>query len=344
MIKVGMVGYGFSAKTFHLPLIEVSSDFELVAISSSQTEAVVEKYPEITLFPTAEELIQSSDSDIVVITAPNDVHFSLAKLALENGKHVILEKPMAATSDEAEQLGVLAKQNQLILSVFHNRRWDGDFLTVQQLINNNQLGDIRYFESHFDRHRPDVRERWKELPGPGGGVWFDLGAHLVDQALVLFGLPQSLTARCLALRDGSQATDYFHVVLHYQNREVVLHSSPYTTGPNMRFHIQGTEASYIKYGLDPQESQLKGGVYPNDSDFGYEAEEAFGNLHYAGRYKEVETEPGRYLSYYDAIANALKHGEPVPVSSDDAAMVIKILELAEESSHSGKTIAIGDTV
>ena len=344
MIKVGVIGFGFSATVFHLPLIEATDSLELVAISSSQGASVRDAFPNVQVFSSADELIQSADVELAVITAPNDVHFSLAKFCLEQGKHVVLEKPMATTGREAAQLVHMAQDRNLILSVFHNRRWDGDFLTVKTLIENNQLGGIRLFESHFDRLRPVVRERWKELPVPGGGVWFDLGAHLIDQALTLFGLPRSLTARCLALRDNSKATDYFHVMLHYPDKEVILHSSPYSAGPNNRFHIQGIKGSYVKHGLDPQESQLKDGVSPNNSSFGIENEEHFGVLYHGNHWSRIETEKGSYISYYEGIAGAIERGEPVPVDSEEAVRVIKILELAEKSSYEGKTLSVSEAL
>ncbi|WP_263081321.1 oxidoreductase [Endozoicomonas sp. Mp262] len=340
MIKVGVIGFGFSATIFHLPLIEASDYFELVAISSSQTERVMSEYPDVEVFATPDKLISAPSVELVVITAPNDVHFPLARSCLEQGKHVVLEKPMATTAKEADTLVRLANHKNRMLSVFHNRRWDGDFLTVKKLIDNNQLGDIRFFESHFDRFRPEVRDRWKESPVPGGGVWFDLGAHLIDQALVLFGVPQSVTGRCLSLRDKSKATDYFHVMLHYQNKEVVLHSSPYSAGANCRFQVQGSKGSFVKYGLDPQENQLKGGISPKAPDFGLEEEESFGVLYHGTHWESVETEGGCYLSYYEGIASAIEKGEIVPVTGDQASLVIKILEVAERSSREGKTLAV----
>jgi scyllo-inositol 2-dehydrogenase (NADP+) len=340
MIKVGVIGYGYSAKTFHIPLIETSEYLELVAINSSQKELVREQHPNIAIFDTAQALITSANLELIVITAPNNVHYSLAKLCLEYGINVVIEKPMVTTSVEAHELVDLAKEQVLLLSFFHNRRWDGDFLTVKKLLKNNQLGDIRYFESHYDRFRPTVRQRWREQAGKGSGIWFDLGSHLVDQAINIFGLPEALTARCLPLRAGSQTTDYFHVQLHYENLEVVLHASSFSAAPNMRFRIEGTKGSFIKYGFDPQEEQLKKGISPISSLYGVENEENYGHLYTEFSSAAIETQQGCYNQYYLEIAQAIKLAGCNPVNPADAVGVLKILELAEISSENGKKMMI----
>lgn len=199
MIKTAVIGHGFSAKTFHLPFLTILADFQISAISSSQGDAVAVNYPDATVYPTAEDLILNSDAELVIITSPNVTHFPLAKLALQQQKHVLLEKPFVTTVAEGEELIALAEQQDRLLTVYQNRRWDSDFLTLKMLIESGKLGEIRYFSSHFDRFRPNKRDRWRELPGAGTGIWYDLGPHLVDQTLCLFGMPQSLTGRCLAM-------------------------------------------------------------------------------------------------------------------------------------------------
>jgi scyllo-inositol 2-dehydrogenase (NADP+) len=358
MIKVGVIGYGYSAKTFHLPLIASSGSFELAAISSSQTELLRMKHPSVAIYDDAQALIANAKLELIIITAPNDVHFSLAKLCLESGINVVLEKPMVTTSLQAEELVKLAKECGLLLSVFHNRRWDGDFLTVKKLLANNQLGSIRLFESHYDRFRPTVRQRWREQAGAGAGIWFDLGSHLVDQAISLFGLPEALTARCLAFREGSQTTDYFHVLLHYKDLEVVLHASSFSAAPNVRFRIEGTQASYVKYGFDPQEEQLKKGITPNEPAYGVETEEDYGHCYSqfpsetSGTIDSIDrqivktaikTTNGCYQQYYTEIAAAINLGAGNPVNPDDAIDVLRILELTEISSISGKKMSLPAT-
>ena len=340
MIRVGIIGFGYSAKTFHIPLIEAIDSFIFTSISSSQGAAVKEKHPYVSVYESPEALVASGEVDLVIITAPNDVHYSLAKLCLENDIHVVLEKPMTTTSLEAQSLVALAKERSLVLSVFHNRRWDGDFLTVKKLLKERQLGDVRYFESHFDRFRPNVRERWREQPGPGSGIWFDLGSHLVDQAICLFGIPNSVTARCLPMRENTKTTDYFHVQLHYENLEVVLHASSFSAAPNCRFRIEGTRGSYVKYGLDPQEEQLKSGLTPNDAAYGTESEEEFGHLYLESSSELIVSEQGCYQAYYEELAKTINAVGGNPVSPVDAGIVIRIIELAESSSELGETVII----
>lgn len=343
MIKVGIIGHGFSAQTFHLPFICASNDFEFTAISTRNPKNIIspthgDKAIKPLIFTTPEALITSNTVDLVVITAPNDVHFSLAQLSLENALHVIVEKPITVTQTEAEQLAVLAEKKELILSVFHNRRWDGDFLTIQKLINNKVLGEIKVFESHFDRFRPTVGQKWKENKGNGSGAWHDLGSHLVDQALVLFGLPHSVTGKCLMLRDNAEAIDYFNVQLHYQRFEVILSSSPYVAGNKLRFNIQGTKARFVKEGLDPQEQQLKDGLKPNATEFGQENKNQYGILFTESNNVPVSTEIGNYGQYYAEVAKAIKTKSPLPVSANDAIQVMKIIELALLSSECEHTV------
>jgi predicted dehydrogenase len=342
MIRVGVIGYGYSAKTFHIPLISTSESLELAAISSSQGEVVAKTHPDATVFKSANELIESAQIELAVITAPNDVHFELAKQCLDNGIHVILEKPMVTTSVEGEQLVKLAKARNLLLSVFHNRRWDGDFLTVKKILDDRLVGEVRYFESHFDRFRPAVRQRWREQPGNGAGVWFDLGSHLLDQAVCIFGRPEAVTARCLPLREGSGTTDYFHVLLHYKNLEVVLHASPFSPAPNNRFRIEGDKGCFVKYGLDPQEGQLKTGMAPSEPAYGIEAPEHYGRFYSESASAPIETEAGCYPNYYSQIVAAIKYEAPNPVDPSDAVAVLKLLELAELSSTNGETLKLSN--
>ncbi len=344
MIKVGIIGFGNSAQTFHLPFVTSNESLELVAISSSQTEAIQERYPTISIFDSADDLILNSGIELVIITAPNHVHYSLAKQALEQGLQVTNQKPMVTKRSEAEELIKLAKQQSLILSVFQNRRWDGDFLTLKKLIKQKALGEIRFFESHFDRFRPLVRQRWKEQPGPGAGFLFDLGPHLIDQALCLFGLPDSITARCLAIRNTSKITDYFHIILHYKDLEVVLHASTFSAGPNRRFRMEGTKGSYDKYGLDPQEAQLHDGLSPTDILFGAEQINQFGTLYQENSKLQIDTETGCYQQYYLKIVDAINNGGASPVDSEEIVNVIKIIELAEISSQQGRTVSMGETI
>ncbi|MFT6924828.1 MAG: scyllo-inositol 2-dehydrogenase (NADP+) [Psychromonas sp.] len=340
VIKTAVVGYGFSAKTFHLPFIDALLEFDLSAISSSQADTVKQDWPDAEHYFTAEEMLQNSDAQLVIITAPNDVHFSLAKLALENNKHVLLEKPFVTKIADGQTLIRLAEEKGLLLSVYHNRRWDGDFLTVKKLIAENKLGDIKHFESHFDRFRPVVRQRWREQSEEGGGILFDLGPHLIDQALQLFGLPEALTAQCKIMREGSTNIDYFNLTLHYPDKLALLSASLFSAGPNLRFNIQGDQANYRKLGLDPQEERLKAGVQPNTSDWGKENEAQYGQLYFAESSQVLPTECGGYQHFYSQLADAINNGAQLPVSAQDALWNIRLIELAMQSSRLGKTIKV----
>jgi len=337
-IKTAIIGYGFSAKTFHLPFIEALDQFELSAISTSQTPDAYLIDRQVTVYETADQLIDDSDAELIIITAPNDSHFRLAERCLNNKKHVIVEKPFVITSNQGKILSALAIKNDLKLSVYQNRRWDGDFLTLQNLIETNTCGDIKYFESHFDRFRPQVQDRWREKAVVGGGILYDLGPHLIDQALVLFGAPQAITARCLELRKNAQVTDYFHIQLHYPGLEVVLQASPYSAGPNLRFQLQGTKGSYVKYGLDPQEGRLKEGILPNDPTWSQESPEAFGTYYDGETANPVITLPGGYQIFFEKMHDAIKNNQPVPVDPEHNTVVIQLIELALESSHRGQTL------
>nr|VUD30707.1 oxidoreductase ydgJ [Raoultella sp. NCTC 9187] len=220
------------------------------------------------LWPNPASCSNDPNIDLIVIPTPNDTHFPLAKAALEAGKHVVVDKPFTVTLSQARELDAVARSRGQLLSVFHNRRWDSDFLTVKSLINEGLLGEVCYFESHFDRYRPQIRDRWRERGGPGSGIWFDLGPHLLDQAICLFGLPVSMTVDLALLRPGAQSTDYFHAVLVYPQRRVILHATLLAAAETARFIVHGSRGSYIKYGLDPQEERLKNRRAPSAGGLG----------------------------------------------------------------------------
>lgn len=339
-IKMAIIGYGFSAKTFHIPFISGLPEFELAAISSSQRDAVVQDWPSVAHYTSADDLLENSDAELVVITAPNDVHFDLANKALENNKHVVLEKPFVTNIADGEVLIALAAEKERVLSVYHNRRWDGDFLTVKKMIEEKRIGEVKCFESHFDRFRPEVRQRWRELSTNGGGILFDLGSHLIDQALELFGVPDAITAQCLMMREGSSNVDYFNVVLHYPDQLTTLHGDLFSAGPNKRFSVKGDKGSYEKYGMDPQEGRLVAGVSPTDANWADETAEQYGHFYNADTTETVATERGGYQQYFLEMANAIRLNTKPPVSAEDALWNIKLIELAMESSRLGQTLAV----
>lgn len=339
-IKTAVIGYGFSATTFHLPFILNLPPFRFMAVSTSKGEQVKQLHPDVEVFTEAEALLTQCDAELVIITAPNEAHFALAKLALQQGKHVVLEKPFVTRVEQGEELIALARQQQRVLSVYHNRRWDGDFLTVRKLIDDGRLGTVRYFESHFDRFRPEVRKRWRESNVEGGGILFDLGPHLLDQALQLFGPPTAITAQVKALRPHAEVDDFFHLTLHYPERLAVLRSSPFCASPNLRFEVQGSAGSYVKFGLDPQEERLKAGQLPVTDDWGEEDTHQYGLFHTADGATSITTETGNYQNYYRQLASAILDGGEVPVSAEQALCNIRLILLAQQSSALGKTVAV----
>ena len=258
-IRVGLIGYGYASKTFHAPLIAGTPGLELAVISSSDETKVKADWPTVTVVSEPKHLFNDPNIDLIVIPTPNDTHFPLAKAALEAGKHVVVDKPFTVTLSQARELDALAKSLGRVLSVFHNRRWDSDFLTLKGLLAEGVLGEVAYFESHFDRFRPQVRDRWREQGGPGSGIWYDLAPHLLDQAITLFGLPVSMTVDLAQLRPGAQSTDYFHAILSYPQRRVILHGTMLAAAESARYILHGSRGSYVKYGLDPQEERLKNG-------------------------------------------------------------------------------------
>jgi len=339
-IRVGLIGYGYASKTFHAPLIAGTLGMELAAIASSDESKVKTDWPGVRVVAEPRHLFNDPTIDLIVIPTPNDTHFPLAKAALEAGKHVVVDKPFTVTLSQARELDALARSMGRVLSVFHNRRWDSDFLTLRALLAEGTLGEVAYFESHFDRFRPQVRDRWREQAGPGSGIWYDLGAHLLDQALTLFGLPVSLTVDLAQLRPGAKATDYFHAVLHYPQRRVVLHGTLLAAAESARYIVHGSRGSYVKYGLDPQEERLKNGERPPQEDWGYDMRD--GVLSRAEGDEIVEetwlTRPGNYPAYYAGIRDALNGSGENPVPASQAIQVMELIELGIESAKHRSTL------
>ncbi|POU00299.1 oxidoreductase [Escherichia sp. ESNIH1] len=341
-IRVGLIGYGYASKTFHAPLINATSGMELAAISSSDEAKAKADWPTVPVVSEPKHLFNDPTLDLIVIPTPNDTHFPLAKAALEAGKHVVVDKPFTVTLSQARELDALAKSLGRVLSVFHNRRWDSDFLTVKALLADGALGEVTYFESHFDRFRPQVRNRWRELAGPGSGIWYDLGPHLLDQAVNLFGLPVSLTVDLAQLRPGAQATDYFHAVLSYPQRRVVLHGTLLAAAESARYIVHGTRGSYVKYGLDPQEERLKNGERLPQEDWGYDMRDGVLTRVHGEEVVEESwlTVPGNYPAYYAGIRDALNGVGENPVPASQAIQIMELIELGIESAKHRSTLCL----
>jgi scyllo-inositol 2-dehydrogenase (NADP+) len=327
-VRTAVIGFGLSARVFHLPFIQTSDRFQLVGISTSQSLQARQAYPDVSIYDDAKQLLARSGAELVIITAPNHVHYPLAKQALEQGQHVLIEKPMVIDTGQGHALIELAKKRNLVLAPYHNRRWDSDFLTVQKLIQEQRLGDIKVFESSFNRFRPTPRQRWREQDIPGAGILFDLGPHLIDQALCLFGPPLTISATVRKSRPGSQAADYFHLQLHYPDKEIILHSDPYCSGPNPRFRIKGSRGTYVKDGLDPQEQRLRDGILPEHDDWAAEKPDDYGSLYTETGKQRITSECGGYQHLYNNLADAIVAEAPLAVSAQQALDGIKIIQQA----------------
>ena len=344
-INVGLVGYGFASQTFHAPLIQAMEGLDLVAVSSSDAAKVQAALPDVEIESQALALCKRDDIDLIVIPTPNDTHFSIAKAALLAGKHVVVDKPFTVTLSEGKLLKKLADDKECLLSVFHNRRWDSDFLTVKALLKAGTLGRVVSFESHFDRFRPEVRDRWREKNTPGGGIWYDLGPHLLDQACELFGMPHAILLELSTLRDGAKADDDFLALLDYESFRVTLAAGTLVADPTPRFRVNGTLGSFVKYGLDPQEDRLKAGEVPM-SQWGEDSQNGFLTLHEGQGEKatlvrrEHATLPGDYLAYYQGIAAAIRDKAPLPVSVDDALRSMTLLEAGLDSHRQRRWISL----
>src|SRR3984957_11626440 len=255
-IRVGLIGYGYAGKTFHAPLILSVPGLALTVVGSSKGDAVLATLPAVKVCSAADTAVHP-DVDLVVIASPNDSHFPLAAAALRAGKDVVIDKPFTVTLAEARSLVQIAAQHKRLLSVFHNRRWDSEILATKAILQAGVLGEVSHYECHMDRFRPAVRRRWREDPGTGAGLWFDLGPHLIGQSLYLFGLPNSVNASFGILREGGQTDDWAHIQLNYDHLRVILHASLLVSGGGARSILHGTHASWAKYGADVQESQLQ---------------------------------------------------------------------------------------
>lgn len=365
-IKTGIIGVGSSAVTFHVPIVLALSNHYVVhsvlerkatddAKKTGGTIGAKFSLQGVKVSNTIEEFLADPELQLVIITTPNETHFPFAKAALEAKKNVLLEKPVTPTFAEARELDALAKSQGVILSAFQNRRWDSDFLTVKKLINDGKLGDVTEFESHFDRYRPSPRTTafWREAAGPGAGHTFDLGPHLIDQVLQLFGRPNRLTGFIQNLRGfgGPAVDDTFLIHFHYDRkpypiRATVSASSLSVKKAQLRFNVRGSKGSFEKRGLDPQEDQLKARKpAPLDPQFGCEAETIFGTLDTVTEQGTIQTETvvsekGAYNLLYENLANAISSGAELQVKFGQSAAVIQMIELAMLSSREGRTIDV----
>ncbi|KAB7775608.1 oxidoreductase [Xanthomonas sp. LMG 12460] len=341
--NLALLGFGYVGRTFHAPLIAHTPGLHLHTVVSRQAEVVHAAWPQARVVADAAQAFADPRIDAVVIATPNQTHAPLALAALAQGKHVLVDKPFTLDVAEAQQVLAQAQRADRIVSVFQNRRWDGDFLGVRALLEAGTLGEIAEFHSHFDRHRPQVGDRWREHALPGSGLWFDLGPHLLDQALQLFGPPQSLQADLALQRPGAQTVDYVHAVLRYPRLRVVLHAGSLVAANGLRFALHGSGGSYVKHGLDTQEAQLRAGVAPGAPGWGEDPLPGQLRLVGADGTHAVQTLPaprGDYRDCYAAFREAIAGRAPAPVDAAQALAVMRLLEAGVRSAASGCSVTL----
>jgi predicted dehydrogenase len=334
--RVGLVGYGLAGQAFHAPLIEATPELELAFVVTSNAERAEHargRYPAVEVLPDVEALWRRREQqDLVVVATPNRAHVPVGLAALEAGLPVVVDKPLAATAADGRRLQEAAESRSLMLAVFHNRRWDGDMLTLRRLIAEGALGEVLRFESRFERWRPEIRaDAWRERAAreDAGGVLFDLGPHLIDQALLLFGPVDGVYAEVDRRRPGARvADDAFVALTHASGVRSHLWASQVAAEPGPRMRVLGTKAAYVKFGLDVQEAALREGGSPGGADWGREPPEAWGSLGVEGEVRRVETEPGDWLAFYRGVAASLRDGSPPPVGAADGVAVLELIERA----------------
>jgi scyllo-inositol 2-dehydrogenase (NADP+) len=349
IIRTGIIGYGLSGRVFHAPFIDVVEGYELTKISTSKPENVKlieERYPVTAVVPDGRGIIEDPEIDLVIVTSPNTEHFRWAREALIAGKHVVVEKPFTVNVAEADELIEIAQRQGKILTVYHNRRFTSDTKTVRKILESGILGEIVDYESHFDRYRPNPRPggAWREDPLPGSGIFYDLGSHLIDQALWFFGMPLAITADIDSQRPWAKADDHFDVRLHYPSFTATLKSGMLCKIPGPTYLIHGRNGSFVKYGLDVQEATLDAGAVPQGKDWGREPESIWGNI--CVDCKEVkiegkvESEQGDYRDYFINLRDAINGKTKIAVKPEEARNVIQIIQLALQSSREKRTISI----
>jgi len=343
-MKTGVVGFGIAAQCMHLPFLVTNPKFEVKTILQRRGDEAKEKYPSVEIVRSLDDMLADTSLELIIITTPNDSHFDYAKRAMEAGKHVVVEKPFTITSEDARKLIAVSKENKRTLSVYQNRRYVSDFLTIRKLLDENKLGEIVEFEGHYDRYRPELRPNaWREENIPGSGILYDLGAHLIDQAFCLFGMPKYITADIRIQRTNAKATDYFELWLDYDFTKVILKAGMLVREPGPRYAIHGRLGSFIKSGEDPQEALLRKGILPVAADWGQESPDIYGLLHTATDTGIINEKypslPGNYGSFYDDLYDAIQNGKTLKVKPEHGYNVIRAIELATESNNKKSRIA-----
>ena len=341
MIDVGLIGFGLGGKAFHAPVIAGVEGLRLAAVLQRHENTAAEIYPGVKIVRSLQELLAIPSIKLVAISTPNDTHFSYAKACLQADRDVVVDKPFTTTLAEAKELVELARQRGRLLTVYLERRLDGDFATVKQLIANGELGRLVHFAESFDRCRTQLRDSWKEKVGPGCGVFWDLGPHLIDHALALFGEPEALLADIRIERDGARNADAFDLTFYYANGfRAVLSSTTLAPVARPHFRMRGTTATFIKQGLDPQEALLRAGVPIGGPSWGLEKPDEWGTLTPTdgGTARKIESARGDYRKFYENVRDVILGNAKLLVTLEDALRLMYALELSEESSAQRKVL------
>lgn len=344
-INTALCSFGMSGWVFHAPFIAAHPGFDFYGVWERTKNLAQEKYPSVKTFRTLEEMLADENIELVIVNTPSITHFDFARQVIQAGKHLVVEKPFTPTVEEASALIGLAEKKNVKLSVYQNRRYDSDYRTVKKILDEGLLGDIIDAEIHFDRYTPELSYKaHKETPTPGVGSLYDLGSHIIDQALQLFGMPLSIFAEIASCRPGSKVADYFDLKLFYPAHRVALKSSYYVREALPGYIFHGTKGSFIKSKTDVQETDLLAAKIPGTKDWGIEPENEKGLLHTEKDGKiireYVRSLKGNYMDYYDGIYDAIRNDKPVPVSGTDALNVIKIIETAIKSDKERKVIEL----
>jgi len=344
MVRVGLIGFGLAGQAFHAPVI-IGAGMELACVLERHGSKARERYPDVRVARTLEELLADETIRLVVVATPNDSHFALAKDCLLAGRDVVIDKPFAPTMAECEELVRLAAECGRLLTVYHDRRYDGAFHTVKKMIDSGTLGTVVEFEARFDRFRLEPKANaWRERADqPGAGVLFDLGPHLIDQALILFGEPKTITASAFCQRETSQVDDAFDVCMEYPRLRAMLRARIIAFAPGPHLLIHGTKGSFVKYGMDPQEERLRAGNFPQGTDWGADwgedQPELWGTLSVVGAPSvKVKTERGDYRAFYANVRDAIEKGAALEVTPQQSLRTMRALLLAHKSSREQRTV------
>jgi len=346
-VRVGLIGFGLAGAVFHAPLIAATPGLRLAAVVTSDPGRSLEArrcYPGVRVFDAPDRLWESAgDLDLVVVASPNRTHVPLALAALGRGLPVVIDKPLAPTAHEGRLLIDEARRRGLLLTVFHNRRWDGDFLTLRRLVGRGELGRVLRFESRFERWRPDPKPGWRQSGDPeeAGGLLYDLGSHLIDQALVLFGPASRVYAELDSPYPGAGVdNDTFVALTHAGGVRSHLWMSAAAGQAGPRLRVLGSASAYVKYGLDVQEEALRGGARPGSEGWGEEPEGRWGLIGAGDDVRHLRTEPGCYECFYEGVVASLKEGAPAPVEPEEAVAVLEVIEAARRSAAEGQAVML----